>query len=286
MSTPHGDTDISTLPIGVFDSGLGGLTVLKALCERFTHENFIYLGDTARIPYGSKSAQTIERYLDQNVNYLRNLDVKAIVVACNSASTAALDQASKYQSLKVRNSSQPLPIYNVIEPGARLAAKVTTTGQIGVIATKATVVKKSYVAQLENINPQFQIYQQACPLLVPLVEEGWDDDPITNLIVYRYLSPFLSVGIDTLIMGCTHYPLLQKVIQKVVGASVELVDSGAATVERLESDFQSGVLKPNHSGAASEIRFLSTDVSESYQLFAERIMRPLTLRPLEWVHIE
>jgi glutamate racemase len=259
--------------IGVFDSGLGGLTVLKALRERFPHESFIYLGDTARIPYGTKSPRTIAKYLEQNLQFLAHEKVKAVVVACNSASTA------------VGAITPPVPVYSVIEPGARLAAKVSTGGRIGIMATKATVASRSYVKCLETINSQFKIYQQACPLLVPLVEEGWDDDPITNLVVYRYLSPLLSVGIDTLILGCTHYPILKAAIRKVVGASIELVESGHAIGDTLELDFQTGKLLPNHSGLASEVRFLSTDVSDSFQSQAQRIMSPTPMKALELVDI-
>jgi glutamate racemase len=265
--------DTSGLPIGVFDSGLGGLTVLKALRERFPHESFIYLGDTARIPYGIKSARTITKYLEQNLRYLCAQKVKAVVVACNSASSVA-DQVSS-----------PVPLYNVIEPGSRRAALVSREARIGVIATKATVAGKAYVTKLQELNPNIKVFQQACPLLVPLVEEGWDDDPITNLIVYRYISPLLAVKIDTLIMGCTHYPILRSTIQKVVGGDVELVDSGVCVCEQLEKDFASLRLPPNHSGEKSDVRFLSTDISENFQALAQRIMAPLPIRQFELIDL-
>ncbi len=282
---PKMNVQYGSRPIGVFDSGLGGLTVLKALRERFPHESFIYLGDTARIPYGSKSEVTIARYLEQNLSFLTSLNIKAAIVACNSASTAVLDRENVLNELFKLDDGSPMPVYNVIEPGAKMAARISKNGLIGVMGTRATVAKKSYVNQIAKINGEHKIFQQACPLLVPLVEEGWVDDPITNLIVYRYISPFLSVGVDTLVLGCTHYPLLAQVIRKVVGAGVELVDSGSSIVEVLEHDFESGRLAPDHSGEASDVKFLSTDVSETFQAFAQKIMSPLPIRPFEWVNV-
>lgn len=290
----------STLPIGVFDSGLGGLTVLKALRERFTHENFIYLGDTARIPYGAKSPRTIRKYLEQTLKFLLEQKVKALVVACNSASSV------------IDGVEAPVPLYNVIEPGARaalaayreglqehthaprtaslplsssLSSATLTLPAIGVIATKATVLNRSYVTQLGHLDPSVQVYQQACPLLVPLVEEGWDDDPITNLIVHRYLSPLLKVNINTLVLGCTHYPILKNSIRKVTGAGVRLIDSGEAVADQMEADFQSGRLPANHSGLSSTMRLLTTDVSDNFQAMAARILHPLSVPALELVDI-
>jgi glutamate racemase len=263
----------TTSPIGVFDSGLGGLTVLKTLRERFPHENFVYLGDTARIPYGIKSPRTIAKYLEQTIKFFETLNVKAIVIACNTASSVVSDIKTK------------TPIYNVIDPGSKAAAAVTENGFIGVIGTKATVAAKAYVTKLSNINSNFKIYQQACPLLVPLVEEGWDDDPITNLIVYRYLSPLLAVKIDTLILGCTHYPILKNAIRKVVGNAVHLVDSSDVIASQIEFDFQKNILPPNHSGLVGEIRLLTTDVSENFQAQATRIMAPHLVKPLELVDL-
>jgi glutamate racemase len=266
-------SDISTLPIGVFDSGLGGLTVLKALRERFVHENFIYLGDTARIPYGSKSPRTIQRYLELNIKFLENSGVKAIVVACNSAST------------QIANVSASVPLYNVITPSAKQATQISRNGIVGVIATRATVQSRSYVNEISRFNSQVRVFQQACPLLVPLVEEGWDDDPITNLVVYRYLTPIIAAKIDTLILGCTHFPILRRAIAKVVGNSVELVESSAAIADQMTQDFQDERLPVNHSGLASTLRVFTTDISDSFQALAQRIMDPLPLRQLELADI-
>lgn len=261
------------LPIGVFDSGLGGLTVLKTLREHMPNENFIYLGDTARIPYGSKSPRTIAKYLQQNLNFLISMKVKAVVIACNSASTVAHTVESN------------IPLYNVIEPGARTAAQFTHNGKIGIIATKATVAGKAYVSQIEKLNPEFKVFQQACPLLVPLVEEGWDEDPITNLIVYRYLSPLVAVGIDTLVLACTHYPILKNSIRKVMGGNVELIESGETLATQIQKDFVLNKLAPNSSDEPGQMRFLTTDTSEGYLALAQRILAPLTINNLELVDI-
>ncbi len=211
--------------IAVFDSGVGGLTVLNALKAAFPGENFVYLADTARLPYGSKSLHTIRQYVEQNVRFLRGeYQPKAIVIACNSASTALLEQPL----------SSEVPIFNVVEPGARIAVQTSTSKRIGVLGTRATVFSEAYPKAIRRIEPEAQIFQQACPLWVPLVEEGWIEDPITNLIVYRYASPVVQHGIDTLIMGCTHFPVLKAPIQKAVGPAVTLVDSARGLIEDLK----------------------------------------------------
>ncbi|RYZ63622.1 MAG: glutamate racemase, partial [Proteobacteria bacterium] len=171
MPNTTSGTTIDDRPIGLFDSGIGGLTVLKTLLGDFPNESFLYLGDTARLPYGSKSAQTIERYLIQNIDFLASRNVKAVVVACNSASTVLLGTTLTF----------PVPVYNVIEPGAERALKATSGKRIGVLGTKATVAAKSYVNALHARDASVEVFQQACPLLVPLVEEGMEEDPITNL---------------------------------------------------------------------------------------------------------
>ncbi len=273
--------DTSTLPIGVFDSGLGGLTVLKALRERFTHEHFIYLGDTARIPYGSKSPRTIQRYLEQNIKFLESCGVKAVVIACNSAST----QAAQVLAAANAAGTKIVPLYNVISPSARRASEITKNGLVGVIATRATVQSRAYVSEVEKLNPKLKVYQQACPLLVPLVEEGWDEDPITNLIVYRYLTPLVAANVDTLILGCTHFPILRNAIARVTGPHVELVESSISIADQIQSDFESAKLAPNHSGLSSELRVYTTDVSDNFQALAQRIMGTQALKQLELADI-
>lgn len=268
------DSKYSSAPIGVFDSGLGGLTVLKALMLAFPHENFIYLGDTARIPYGSKSSNTIARYTEKNIRFLQSRNVKAIIVACNSASSV------------LKQVETDALVYNVIEPGAQAAAKATESNRVGIIATRATVQQKAYVQALQNINAELQVFQQACPLLVPLVEEGWEDDPLTNLVVYRYLTPLIAAQIDTLILGCTHYPVLTQAIRKAVGNGVHLVDSATTMVEQLRQDFAIGKLLPREPESTGNLHLLATDIGDVFQAQAARILNPLPVPPLEIVDIQ
>jgi glutamate racemase len=260
-------------PIGVFDSGLGGLTVLRELIESFPNEDFIYLGDTARLPYGTKSPSTIRKYSEQNIRFLAGQNVKAIIVACNSAST----QISE-------DEWQGLPIYRVIEPGAAQALKKTQTLRVGVLGTRATVNSQAYVKALKSKNPAVEVFQQPCPLFVPLAEEGWDQDPITNLIAFRYLQPLLQAQIDTLILGCTHYPLLKNSIARVTGSAIELVDSGRAIAEILQQEFVSGrIERTNHGGRAGDggavaggdktrLRVFTTDSSDHFKTLVDRIL--------------
>ncbi len=212
-----------TGPIGVFDSGVGGITVLRELKQRWPHENFIYLADTARLPYGSKSMATLRRYVEQNVQFFLNEQVKAIVIACNSASATILEEPL----------SCAVPIFNVVEPGARKALELSQSKRIGVLGTRATVASNAYLHVFKKLAPEAEIYQQACPLWVPLVEEGWIDDPITNLIVYRYLSELQQKHVDTLVLGCTHYPVLRTPIKRVMGQGITLVDSSLGLIEDL-----------------------------------------------------
>jgi glutamate racemase len=257
--------------IGVFDSGIGGLTVLKALAEHFPQENFLYLGDTARLPYGTKSPETIRKYSEQVMNYLADQQVKALVIACNTASSQVIE-----------THWQKLPVYTVIEPGAQKALRETKNGRIGVLGTRTTIQSAAYPLSLEKTataeGRTVETFSQACPLFVPLAEEGLVDDPITNLIAFRYLQPVLQQGVDTLILGCTHYPLLKKSLQRVCGNQVTLVDSGTALCERLEKDFQNGVLK-KEVGAEAErkIKALSTDLSPHMKSWALEILNPLQI---------
>ncbi len=263
----------SNLPIGVFDSGLGGLTVLRHLSKRFANEDFIYLGDTARIPYGSKSPRTIQKYLAQNLAFFTRMPVKAVVVACNSAST----------QVSLVNST--VPIYDVITPGALRASITSKNSRIGVVATRATVMSECYPKEIHKLKPGVQVFQQACPLLVPLVEEGWDDDPITNLIVYRYVSPLLTANIDTLILGCTHYPILKNTFAKVLGARVQTVDSAESIGDLIERDFQLHKLPVKEAGTGGTIRLFATDISDTFETLARRILGPATIVQLELAEI-
>lgn len=249
--------------IGVFDSGLGGLTVLRELAHHFPNESFLYLGDTARLPYGSKSPDTIRKYSEQNIRLLKDRGVKAIVIACNSASTQVME-----------HDWEGLPVYNVIEPGAKLALKLSQSRRIGVLGTRATIQSEAYPRKIRALEADTEIFSQACPLFVPLAEEGWDQDPITNLIVFRYLQSVMQNQVDVLILGCTHYPLLKNAISRVTGSSVELVDSGEAMAAWLAEDFKSGRLKARRSEEKREIHILTTDFSTHFNDLGSRILRP------------
>ncbi|MDX9730696.1 MAG: glutamate racemase [Bdellovibrionales bacterium] len=251
-------------PIGFFDSGIGGLTVLRTVRRRFPGENFIYLGDTARLPYGTKSPETIWRYTQQSISALRAFDVKAVVVACNSASTALLAGRSEA-------TQSDIPIYNVIEPGAQAALAVSEEGRIGVLGTRATVLSNAYVNALLARRSDVTVFQQAAPLLVPLVEEGWEEDALTNLIIFRYLTPLLAQRIDTLILGCTHYPALRLGIERVVGSEIRLVDSSFAIADILERAFQAGTIDRAAPGGGG-LDLYATDRSATMDETARRLM--------------
>lgn len=252
--------------IGVFDSGIGGLSVLRVLQSRFPAENFLYLGDTARLPYGTKSPATIRRYSEQIGHFLVGQGIKALVVACNSAST------------QMRESHfEGLPLYNVIGPGARAAVAASPRKRIGVIGTRATVASQAYEEELRALDPSIEVFSQACPLLVPLAEEGWDADPVANLIVYRYLQSLLTHHIDTLILGCTHYPLLEGSISRVTGSAVHLVDSGEAIAATMKDDAARG-LWTTHEGPGS-VRLLLTDGSGLFRDLSRKILGPGAAEP-------
>lgn len=251
-------------PIGVFDSGIGGLTVLKELALQFPQESFLYLGDTARLPYGSKSPHTIRKYSEQNIEFLQNQNVKAIVIACNSASTQVPEREFA-----------GLPVYNVIGPGSQRALEVSEGLRIGVLGTRATINSQAYTKHIHSINPHAQVFDQACPLFVPLAEEGWDSDPVTNLIVFRYLNSLMQNNIDTLILGCTHYPILKNSISRVTGSSIALVDSGEAIADWLEEDFMAGRLLRRKDPAPRTVEVTTTDASAHFTDLAHRILKPV-----------
>ena len=205
-----------TRPIGVFDSGIGGLTVVKAIREVLPNENVFYLGDTARVPYGGKSPATVERYAREMIEMLVGEDVKLIVIACNSASAVALP--------KVEGDFR-VPIVGVIKPGAQAAVTATRNRHVGVIGTRATIKSGAYERAIHNIDPTIEIAARPCPLLVPLIEEGWLNEEVTDRVIARYLEPLVNQGIDTLVLGCTHYPLLTDAIAGFLQSKVTLVDS-------------------------------------------------------------
>lgn len=218
-------------PLGVFDSGVGGLTVLRSLRARLPEESIVYLGDTARVPYGTKSAGVVTRYAQLNAAFLTSLDVKLLVVACNTASAVALPAL---------RSSLNIPVVGVIEPGAQAAAAATRTGVVGVLGTPGTIRSGAYQRALAAERPGLTVHARACPLFVPLAEEGWLSGDVPRLIARSYLESLLGKGMDTVVLGCTHYPLLRGVLQEVLGADVALVDSGDATAEAVAHQLASG----------------------------------------------
>ena len=241
-------------PIGVFDSGIGGLTVVKALRDILPNEKIFYLGDTARVPYGGKSASTVERYSLEIADILIEEDAKIVVVACNTASSVALRKLEEHL---------PVPVTGVIQPGARAAIAATQNKRIGVIGTRATIKSGAYERELRSLNPDVQISSRACPLLVPLIEEGWLEDKLTDRVIARYLEPLAHEGIDTLVLGCTHYPLLIEAISRAAGDSVKLVDSAhncAAAVQELLD--QQGLRAPSRNSVGLEVAL--TDAPDNF----------------------
>lgn len=208
-------------PIGIFDSGVGGLTVVKEVIEQLPNEQIIYFGDTARVPYGSKTKETIIKYSRQIIKFLITKDVKAIIIACGTASSNSLDT----MQIEFKN----LPVKGVVEPGAMLAVNTTTNNKIGVIATEGTIRSGAYEKIIHQLKHDIEVYSKACPLFVPLAEEGWTEGKITELIVNKYLKDILDKNIDTLILGCTHYPLLIDCIKKVVGEKITLINPAKKT---------------------------------------------------------
>ncbi len=249
-------------PIGVFDSGIGGLTVVAALRALLPSESIFYIGDTARVPYGGKSQATIERYSQELSGLLLAERAKCIVVACNTAS--ALGVPRLVQTLRV-------PITGVIEPGAQAAVKATRSGKIGVIATRATIHSRAYERAIEELDSEAQVFSEACPLLVPLIEEGWLDDPVTESVIARYLEKMLRHGVDTLVLGCTHYPLLRDAIQRFTGPDVTLVDSAqntALAVQKLLKQHKLAAPKKN----VGKLQVALTDPSTSFLRVAEKAL--------------
>lgn len=259
-------TPVANQPIGVFDSGIGGLTVVHQLMHQLPHESIIYFGDTARVPYGPKSAETVRRYALQIGEWLVTQGVKVVVVACNTATAHAL---------KALRETLPVPVIGVIEPGARAALAATTGGAVGVIGTAGTIASGAYERALKSLSPALQVHTKACPLLVPLVEEGWTDHPATRLVVHEYLAPLLSAGIDTLVLGCTHYPLLASALAHEAGANVRLIDSARETAaETARLLHTNGWERPHSSEAASapQYRFVASDAPDHFLTLGRRFL--------------
>ena len=259
-------TDPRRAAIGVFDSGIGGLTVVRALMERLPFEDIVYFGDTARVPYGVKSVATIQHFTGQIVDFLLDHNVKLLIIACNTMAAVAADA--------VREKS-PVPVLDVIDAGARAAVEVARKG-VGVIATPTTINSNAYVRRLHELNPNLRTHSQACPLFVPLVEEGWLDHPVTRLTAQEYLKPVFVENIDALVLGCTHYPLLKPLLKDVVGSDIQLVDSAITTAEQAAQLLQEQGLSNPQRGPAS-YRYFVTDMPLKFQTIGERFLgRTLT----------
>lgn len=249
-------------PIGVFDSGIGGLTVMHALMDAVPAERLVYFGDTARVPYGPKSSETVTRFSIENVELLAGYGVKAIVVACNTATAFALP---------VLEERFDFPVVGVVQPGARAAVEATKTGRVGVIGTHGTIGSGAYRRALEALDPGLVVVSKACPLFVPLAEEGWTDHPAARLVAEEYLAGFLDEGIDALILGCTHYPLLKGVIGETLGPGVRLIDSAEETAREVAGLLErSGLAREG--GAPPEHRFLVSDLPDQFLRVGQRFL--------------
>ncbi len=248
--------------IGVFDSGVGGLTVVRALMERLPFERILYFGDTARVPYGVKSNETIVQYARQITEFLLQRQVKVLIVACNTMSAVALDAIKELSEV---------PVLDVLHAGARSAAKATRSKVVGIIGTPATINSNAYARAIHGVDPDIRLFSRACPLFVPLVEEGWLDHPVTRLTAMEYLKPILSHELDTLVLGCTHYPLLKPVIQEVVGSGIALVDSAEAMAEETV-EILSRLDLWNPRRMPPEHQFHVTDLPLRFQAIGERFL--------------
>lgn len=265
-------------PIGVFDSGIGGLTVLRAIQRRLPHEAIVYLGDTARLPYGAKSADTVTRYATQATRALMRFEVKMVVVACNTASAVALPV--------LRAALDPVPVIGVVEPGARAAVAASAGGRIGVLATEGTVRGGAYLRAIHQINPAIHVVQAACPLFVALAEEGWTEGEVPRLAADRYVGTLVAhERVDTLVLGCTHFPLLAQAIAGAAGPNVTLVDSAETTAQDVAAALNAcGLLNPG--GGPRPVRFLATDAPDRFaRVGAAFLGQPIAVADVELIDI-
>jgi glutamate racemase len=255
---------VNARPIGIFDSGVGGLTVFKAVDAALPHESFVYLGDTARVPYGTRSSETVLRYSLEAARFLRAYDIKLLIVACNTASSVAIDAMADEAGV---------PVIGVIEPGAQQAVEQTRNGQIGVIGTRATVNSEAYRDAIHARRPEAQVTSRPCPLFVPLAEEGWTDGDVTRQVAETYLAPMREAEVDTLVLGCTHYPLLKPMIAEVMGDGVHLVDSAEAVAREVRDRLAHDLAPAAAAGdARPDSHFYVTDTPEPFLAVAERFL--------------
>lgn len=274
----HTEQELRYAPIGVFDSGVGGLTVVREIMRQIPNERIVYFGDTARVPYGSKSKETIIRFSRQIIRFLETKNIKALVFACNTASALALEEIQP---------ELDIPVIGVLKPGAKVAAEVTQNGKIGVIATESTIASQLYTKVINSHNPRAQVLGKACPLFVPLVEEGWLKDPVTIEVANRYLEPLLESGIDTLIMGCTHYPLLRSTLGEIMGDKVNLVNPAYETARELKIMLsEAGLDNDGRETAEGNIhQFYVSDAADKFKNFANSIL-PYGVDTTQLIHIE
>jgi len=283
------------LPIGIFDSGVGGLTVYRALHERLPSERYVYLGDTARVPYGTKSLSTVERYAIENARFLESRGMKLLVVACNTASALALPAIRR---------SVSVPVVGMIEPGARAAVRESAGGRVGVIATESTVKSGAYSRAVAALAPELKVTERACPLFVSLAEEGWAESGVARAVAEEYLRELREGGVSAVVLGCTHYPILRRVIQETLGESAKLIDSGEAAAEVVESLIDKEDLRRTATQELRDLReagaharflcddldhFYVTDAAERFAHVAERFLgaAPRRLEAVEvWGHDE
>jgi glutamate racemase len=249
-------------PIGIFDSGIGGLTVARAIYERLPHESTIYFGDTARVPYGPKSPDTVRRYSLEILHWLLGQSVKAVVIACNTSTAHALEALQ---------AASPVPVIGVIEPGARAAVAAMQAGPIGVIGTAGTIASNAYARAIQSAKPGTTVEQKACPLFVPLVEEGWFDHPAAGLIAAEYLEPLKRARVNVMVLGCTHYPLLKPLLQRTMGPGVQLIDSGEETAATVYAALRSAGLDAPPA-AVPEHRFVVSDDEARFRQVGSRFI--------------
>lgn len=271
-----GKKGLQEAPIGVFDSGVGGLTVVREIVRQLPDENIVYFGDTARVPYGSKSRNTIIRFSEQIIRFLKTKHVKAIVIACNTASALALDA--------VRHEFD-VPIMGVVIPGARAAVEVTRHKKVGVVGTDATVRSGVYTRVIRGMNPEIEVIEKACPLFVPLVEEGFKEHVVTKEVIEYYLKSIKESDIDTMILGCTHYPLLRSKIREYMGPETEIVNPAYETAMDLKCLLEKRAIRNDRSGMHSHYEFYVSDAAEKFRSFANTVM-PFDVPETNVVNIE
>ncbi len=262
-------------PIGIFDSGIGGLTVVKQLRRFLPEEQLIYFGDTARIPYGTRSRKLVQQYAKEDARFLLQFDIKMLVVACNTASSYAIP---------LLKDMLDIPVVGVVAPGARAAVDITQNRRIGVIGTTATINSEAYVQEISHLMPEARVFGQPCPLLVSLVEEGWINDQVTVLTLQKYLQPLLKEEVDTLILGCTHYPVLEETIRRVIGTGIRLIDSGKETARVVRKVLEEKHLL-NRSRGRAEDRFYVSDSPDKFKKVGSRFLGQ-TLDKVETVDFE